>query len=643
MQQMRQQTTQQHAQVRNAPRAAPRAAPGIRGNQARLRQISQRIQAKLEIGALNDPLEHEADAVADKIMRMPASPLSPVQPSQKRYSHDEAAHMLQTKAADLPEGRPKGGSGNVHEVLRSPGVPLDGHARSFMEPGFGWGLSQVRVHVDSGAAHAATEMRAKAFTYGHHIVFGSGEYAPATTEGKRLLAHELTHVGQLRSDRILRQPQPDPSAPAAPSGVKVFPMRNTRLGAAPISAWRDGELIRVQLPVYVLGNSDFREQTKTLPADTFTASGVALRPDETVHVHLYELPHWYSPNITGSTDGDIETELVATGEQMLKVANASTTATMLNIGLTVVDAASLFLPTGKLVSAVGRPLRTGLAAAVIGTADVAPTAFTQTASHVATTLVDESATQTIGTATTHAVQSAAVQGSEQAAAPVVSSIIPAAASTGLSSTATQGATSAVVNQTGSAVVQALTPNPAHSRVTPTPASPDDAAVNAAFSPTAEQSTATPYQTTQRLMRGNAGERLATDALAAQGHTIIMSKPSIMGTNQGGIDIVSMLNRKVYLIDNKALSRSGNISSVSALTTNFAQNLAAVQSEIASSVAGAPAGSAQRQMLQSALDAIASGNNVKAVTNANIMVPDSSVLTGVTQTLQSQGIQFINVM
>jgi len=65
-----------------------------------------------------------------------------------------------------------------------------------MEPRFGHDFSRVRVHTDGAAANAARAVRARAYTIGQDIVFGSGEYAPATTEGQRLLAHELTHVVQ---------------------------------------------------------------------------------------------------------------------------------------------------------------------------------------------------------------------------------------------------------------------------------------------------------------------------------------------------------------------------------------------------------------------------------------------------------------
>jgi len=87
----------------------------------------------------------------------------------------------------------------VHDVLRSPGTPLDNHARAFMEPRFGRDFSDVRIHTDSLAAQSAGAVGALAYTLGKDIVFGSGNYSPHTREGKSLLAHELTHVAQNRS------------------------------------------------------------------------------------------------------------------------------------------------------------------------------------------------------------------------------------------------------------------------------------------------------------------------------------------------------------------------------------------------------------------------------------------------------------
>jgi hypothetical protein len=84
----------------------------------------------------------------------------------------------------------------VHDVLNSPGQPLDPATRSFMEPRFGHDFSGVRVHTDGRAATSAREVYANAYTVGHNIVFGAGRFVPRTYEGKRLIAHELTHVVQ---------------------------------------------------------------------------------------------------------------------------------------------------------------------------------------------------------------------------------------------------------------------------------------------------------------------------------------------------------------------------------------------------------------------------------------------------------------
>jgi hypothetical protein len=84
----------------------------------------------------------------------------------------------------------------VHDVLLSPGQPLDATTRSSMEPRFGCDFSRVRVHSDTTAAESARRVLARAYTVGIHIVFRQGLYAPHTHEGQGLLAHELTHVVQ---------------------------------------------------------------------------------------------------------------------------------------------------------------------------------------------------------------------------------------------------------------------------------------------------------------------------------------------------------------------------------------------------------------------------------------------------------------
>ena len=86
----------------------------------------------------------------------------------------------------------------VNEVLRSPGQPLDEQTRAFMEPRFGHDFSKVRVHADTAAGQSAQSVNARAYTVGQHTVFADGQYAPHTTTGQRLLAHELTHTIQQR-------------------------------------------------------------------------------------------------------------------------------------------------------------------------------------------------------------------------------------------------------------------------------------------------------------------------------------------------------------------------------------------------------------------------------------------------------------
>lgn len=86
----------------------------------------------------------------------------------------------------------------VHEVLQAPGRPLEPATRAVMEPHLGHDFSSVLLHTDAKANESARAVHASAYTVGRNIVFGAGQYAPATQAGKQLLAHELTHVVQQR-------------------------------------------------------------------------------------------------------------------------------------------------------------------------------------------------------------------------------------------------------------------------------------------------------------------------------------------------------------------------------------------------------------------------------------------------------------
>src|SRR5215471_5289996 len=84
----------------------------------------------------------------------------------------------------------------VHDVLRSPGQPLDTSTRNFFEPRFGHDFCNVRVHADSRASESAHAVNALAYTVGSDIVFQNGLYSPESASGRRLIAHELTHTIQ---------------------------------------------------------------------------------------------------------------------------------------------------------------------------------------------------------------------------------------------------------------------------------------------------------------------------------------------------------------------------------------------------------------------------------------------------------------
>lgn len=105
----------------------------------------------------------------------------------------------------------------VSDVLKSPGQPLDAATRARMEPQFGYDFSRVRVHTDAQAAMSAQSVHAKAYTAGQNLVFGAGQYAPHSTQGQRLMAHELTHVVQQASGPVAGTPVADGMSVSHPS------------------------------------------------------------------------------------------------------------------------------------------------------------------------------------------------------------------------------------------------------------------------------------------------------------------------------------------------------------------------------------------------------------------------------------------
>ncbi|MDC8016076.1 DUF4157 domain-containing protein [Tahibacter soli] len=174
-----------------------------------MRQLQkEKVQAKFAVGAANDAFEREADAVADRVMRDAATgPASPAPVAVQRAA-DRA-----TDGSDAPA--------SVDAVLARGGAPLDAGLRADMEARFGHDFSHVRTHTDAAAERSAHEIDAAAYTAGHHVVFGRDRYAPSTPAGRRLIAHELTHVLQQAPGVVRRAPAPKPAAGTAKDAPKL--------------------------------------------------------------------------------------------------------------------------------------------------------------------------------------------------------------------------------------------------------------------------------------------------------------------------------------------------------------------------------------------------------------------------------------
>lgn len=174
------------------------------------RQSTAIMQSKLEVGGSGDIYEQEAEAVADKVMRMPAPTLQQTcapcaaggPPCPK--CQDEGKGLVQRKA-EPTSGTASISDGFLHDLGSGP--PLDPAARAFFEPRFRHNFSRVRVHTDAKSAESARAVNALAYTVGWDVVFGGGQYSPQGGSGRHLLAHELAHVVQQTGDAGLRNQQ----------------------------------------------------------------------------------------------------------------------------------------------------------------------------------------------------------------------------------------------------------------------------------------------------------------------------------------------------------------------------------------------------------------------------------------------------
>ncbi|PWJ57482.1 uncharacterized protein DUF4157 [Dyadobacter jejuensis] len=198
-------STKLHSSKPVAERLIPHAGRQEVGSHGALR-----IQPKLSIGSPNDPYEKEADAVANRVMRMPllTNPSHRAEPSLQRKcascAHEK--EEIQRKPTEItPFIQRSSQSGGLQAsdrisseiaATKGSGTALPAPTRSFMESRFNHDFSSVRIHTGSPAIQLSENLQARAFTVGQDIYFNSQQYNPTSDTGQHLLAHELTHTLQ---------------------------------------------------------------------------------------------------------------------------------------------------------------------------------------------------------------------------------------------------------------------------------------------------------------------------------------------------------------------------------------------------------------------------------------------------------------
>ena len=127
---------------------------------------------------------------------------------QRMGDKKEEEKKLQKKEAGVSNAGTVNTSAYIHS-LSGKGNHLPKQANQFFSSRMGYDFSGVKIHNDKAAADSAKEVNAKAYTIGNNIVFNEGQYNAESSEGKKLLAHELAHVIQNDDNKLMRQPADD--------------------------------------------------------------------------------------------------------------------------------------------------------------------------------------------------------------------------------------------------------------------------------------------------------------------------------------------------------------------------------------------------------------------------------------------------
>jgi len=176
------------------------------------------IQCKLSIGAVNDPLEKEADTMADKVMSMQEVP-SVIESSAggiqrtcadcgkgDKLQRKTLASFIQRKESTTGDAAASDAISNKINASKGSGSNFDTYTQSFMQSRFGTDFNNVKIHTDEESIQMNRELNAKAFTVCSDIYFNSGKYNPDSSTGRHLLAHELTHtIQQEKKDQSINR------------------------------------------------------------------------------------------------------------------------------------------------------------------------------------------------------------------------------------------------------------------------------------------------------------------------------------------------------------------------------------------------------------------------------------------------------
>lgn len=303
-------------------------------------------QLKLTVSAPGDRYELEADRVADQVMHMSEPNLRRAYPCgggcPKSRNQQDIQTQIQTKPAQGYGTRQAASS--AKKAISSPGQPLNSITRAFFEPRMGYDFNEVRVHTDSSADKKSRALNARAFTQGKNIYFRAGQYDTQSKQGKRLLAHELTHViqqsgGNQSAPNIQRRVELRPPGRGEASGFGrvqelIDRLNNLPPQPRPMTYRLDGQILRydlhdeANLTAFDRQIRAFIDRGVTVPMRLITSQGLSTRPGnppgtplEPVDVDDFDMGYVDIEDLLASDDLSLQLNFVHILEERFQTRN----------------------------------------------------------------------------------------------------------------------------------------------------------------------------------------------------------------------------------------------------------------------------------------------------------------------------------